>query len=183
MAQVQGNEEISTMVLSLGNLFRASIVQQKELITLEEELVFLKSYIQIQEIRFKDRLRFHIDIPESCNQIPVPKLIIQPLVENAIKHSMEFSFEPCEIFVSITEEEDRYRLKVANTGSYFDEDLLEKIRQRTLTPLGTGVGLINIDSRLRLIFGEEYGLSFLNRDGMAMVILQIPKGIDFTAEA
>ncbi len=183
MAQVQGNEEISTMVLSLGNLFRASIVQQKELITLEEELVFLKSYIRIQEIRFKDRLRFHIDIPESCNQIPVPKLIIQPLVENAIKHSMEFSFEPCEIFVSITEEEDRYRLKVANTGSYFDEDLLEKIRQRTLTPLGTGVGLINIDSRLRLIFGEEYGLSFLNRDGMAMVILQIPKGIDFTAEA
>lgn len=181
MAQVQGNEDISTMVLSLGNLFRASIMQQKELIPLEEELEFLKSYIQIQEIRFKDRLRFQIDIPEAYNKIPVPKLSIQPLVENALKHAMEFSFEPCSIYVSLTESEDRYQLKVANTGSYFDDDLLERIRQKTLTPLGSGVGLMNIDSRLRLIFGEEYGLSFLNQDGMAIVLLQIPKEINDAA--
>lgn len=180
MAQVQGNEEISTMALSLGNLFRASIVQQKELITLEEELGFLKSYIKIQELRFRDRLRFQIDIPEKYNGIPVPKLSIQPLVENALKHSMEFSFEPCGIYVSLSEKSDRYQLKVANTGSYFDDDLLEKIRQKTITPLGTGVGLMNIDSRLRLLFGEEYGLSFLNQDGMAVVLLEIPKSNSYT---
>ncbi len=175
MAQMEGNEEISTMVLSLGNLFRASIMQQKDLIPLEEELEFLNSYIQIQKIRFKDRLQITIDIPEKYSKILVPKLSIQPLVENALKHSMEFSFEPCEIFLTLSEKEECYQLKVANTGSYFENDLLDKIRQNTLKPLGTGVGLMNIDSRLRLLFGEEYGLSFLNRDNMAIVLLQIPK--------
>jgi len=182
MAQVEGNEEISTMVLSLGNLFRASIMQQKELIPLEEELEFLNSYIKIQKIRFKDRLQITFDIPAKYNEILVPKLSIQPLVENALKHSMEFSFEPCEIFLTLNEKSDRYLLKVANTGSLFEEDLLEKIRLNTLKPLGSGVGLMNIDSRLRLLFGEEFGLSFLNQDNQAIVLLQIPKGMEKVKE-
>ncbi len=177
MAQMEGNEDISTMVLSLGNLFRASIMQQKELIPLKEELEFLNSYIQIQKIRFKERLQFTIDIPEKYNTILVPKLSIQPLVENALKHSMEYSFEPCEISLMLNEKDDCYQLRLANTGSHFEADLLEKIRQNTLKPVGNGVGLINIDSRLRLIFGEEYGLSFFNQDNMAIVLLEIPKGV------
>ncbi len=182
MAQMQGNEDISTMVLSLGNLFRASIMQQKELIPLEQELEFLNSYIQIQKIRFKERLQITIDIPDKYNRILIPKLSIQPLVENALKHSMEFSFEPCGVFLTLIDKSNRYQLRVANTGSFFEANLLEKIRKNTLRPLGTGVGLMNIDSRLRLIFGEEYGLSFLNQDGMAIVLLQIPKGTEDVTE-
>ncbi|MGB8455092.1 MAG: histidine kinase [Anaerocolumna sp.] len=178
MAQVDGNEEISTMVLSLGNLFRASVMQQKDLIPLEEELEILNSYIKIQKIRFKERLQFSVDIPDQYNKILIPKLSIQPLIENALKHSMELSFEPCKIFLTLVEKSNHYQLSVFNTGSFFETDLLDKIRRDTLKPLGTGVGLMNIDSRFRLIFGEEYGLSFLNQEGMAVVMLLIPKATE-----
>lgn len=179
MAQMYGADDISTMALSLGNLFRASIAEQKDLIYLENELEFLNNYIQIQKIRFKERLQFEISIPEQYNKILIPKLCIQPLVENALKHSMEYSDEPCRIKISIMEDEVKYLLKVANTGSYFEEDLIQKIEQHTLKPEGGGVGLTNINSRMRLIYGEDYGLSFYNNDGMAIVVLSIPKAYSY----
>lgn len=175
MAQMYGADDISTMALSLGNLFRASIAEQKDLIYLENELEFLNNYIQIQKIRFKERLQFEISIPEKYNKMLIPKLCIQPLVENALKHAMEYSDETCIIQITIAEEENKYLLKVANTGSYFEEDILQKIEQHTLKPEGSGVGLTNIDSRMRLIYGEDYGLSFYNHDQMAVVVLSIPK--------
>jgi two-component system sensor histidine kinase YesM len=175
MAQMHGAEDISTMALSLGNLFRASIAEQKDLIFLENELEFLNSYIQIQKIRFKERLQFDVLIPKEYNNILIPKLCIQPLVENALIHSMEYSDETCIIQLSITEEESKYLLKVANTGSYFVDNLLQKLEQNTLKPQGSGVGLSNINSRMKLIYGENYGLSFYNHNGMAIVVLSIPK--------
>lgn len=175
MAQMYGAEDISTMALSLGNLFRASIAEQKDLIYLEQELAFLNNYIQIQKIRFKERLQFEITIPEQYHKMLIPKLCIQPLVENALKHAMEYSDEPCIIQISIEEERDKYLLKVANTGSSFEENLLQKLEEHTRKAEGSGVGLANINARMRLIYGEEYGLSFYNKDGMAVVVLSIPK--------
>lgn len=175
MAQMYGADDISTMALSLGNLFRASIAEQKDLIYLEHELEFLNNYIQIQKIRFKERLQFEITIPEQYHKMLIPKLCIQPLVENALKHAMEYSDETCIIQIRIEEEKDRYLLKVANTGSSFEENLLQKLEEHTLKAEGSGVGLTNINARMRLIYGEEYGLSFYNKDGMAVVVLSIPK--------
>lgn len=175
LAQTYGAEDISTMVKSLGNLFRASITGQDDVIPLSEELEVLENYIRIQRIRFKDRLNFEMAIPEDISHIFVPKLCIQPLVENALKHAMEYTDEVCTIRVTIREEEDSYRIKVANTGSQFEDDLLRKIENRQITPHGSGVGLTNIDSRLKLIYGDHYGLTFYNKDGMAVVMLSVPK--------
>ncbi|MCD7997701.1 MAG: sensor histidine kinase [Clostridiales bacterium] len=175
MAQKYGADDISTMVRSLGNLFRASITGQDDLIPLADELSVLDNYIQIQKIRFKDRLVFELVTPEDISHIHVPKLCIQPLVENALKHAMEYTDEICTIRVTIREQEDNYRIKVANTGSQFEDDLLWKIEHKQITPQGSGVGLVNIDSRLKLIYGDHYGLTFYNKDGMAVVMLSIPK--------
>lgn len=175
MAHKYGADEISTMVRSLGNLFRASITGEGDLIPLADELAVLDYYIQIQRIRFKDRLVFELVTPEDITHIFVPKLCIQPLVENALRHAMEYTDEVCTIRVTVREREDNYRIKVANTGSQFEEDLLWKIEHRQITPQGSGVGLINIDSRLKLIYGSHYGLTFYNKDGMAVVMLSIPK--------
>ena len=175
MAQKYGADDISTMVRSLGNLFRASITGEGDLIPLADELAVLDNYIQIQKIRFKDRLVFELVVPEDISHIFVPKLCIQPLVENALKHAMEYTDEICTIRVTVREREGSYRIKVANTGSQFEEDLLWKIEHRQITPQGSGVGLVNIDSRLKLIYGDHYGLTFYNKDGMAVVMLSIPK--------
>ena len=175
MAQKYGADDISVMVRSLGNLFRASIADQKDIIPLSEELKVLSDYIRIQEIRFKDRLHFELDTPEKTSQIFVPKLCIQPLVENALKHAMEDTDELCRIRVTIQEMEKDYQIQVSNTGSQFEEDLLQKIENREITPQGSGVGLLNINSRLKLLYGDNYGLKFYNKGGKAVVMLSIPK--------
>jgi len=175
MAQKYGADDISVMARSLGNLFRVSITGQKDLVPLAEELSFLDNYIQIQNIRFKDRLQFELDTPKDISSIQVPKLCIQPLVENALKHSMEYSDELCTIRVTVQEQADDYRIKVANTGSQFEDDLIPKIEQHLITPQGSGVGLNNINSRLKLIYGDAYGLVCYNQDGYAIVMLTIPK--------
>lgn len=175
MAQSYGAEDISVMVRSLGNLFRASIADQKDIIPLSEELKVLDNYIRIQQIRFKDRLYYELKTPEDITGILVPKLCIQPLVENALKHAMEDTDEMCCIHVNIIEMEHDYQIKVTNTGSRFETDLLKKIENKEITPQGSGVGLININSRLKLIYGEEYGLKFNNEEGKAVVTLSIPK--------
>lgn len=175
MAQKYGADDISTMARSLGNLFRISITGQEELIPLAEELSFLDNYIQIQNIRFKDRLNFEMNIPNDISHIQIPKLCIQPLVENALKHSMEYSDQICRIRVTLQERDHDYQIQVANTGSQFEENLIWKIEHREITPQGSGVGLTNINSRLKLLYGDSYGLTFYNQEGMAVVMLTIPK--------
>lgn len=175
MAQKYGVEEISEMAKSLGNLFRVSINGKDDLIPLSEELVVLDNYVRIQKIRFRDRLEFTLDVPDSVSEISVPKLCIQPLVENALKHALEYSDDVCCIYVKIQQEGELLRIKVSNTGSQFTENLLYKIEHGEIKLNGSGVGLANINSRLKLLYGEEYGLNFYNDDEWAVVVLEIPQ--------
>lgn len=174
MAQCYHADDISQMARSLGNIFRISISEKRELILLDEELSLLDNYIQIQKIRFKDKLEFQIIKPDGMDELYIPKLCIQPLVENALKYALECNDEVCVIQVLIKKEEKYYRIQISNTGSEFDQDLLEKLKQHIVIPQGTGVGIMNIDSRLRLIYGTDYGLRFRNEDGKAIVELRIP---------
>lgn len=175
MAQKYGVNEISVMAKSLASLFRASVKGEEDLIPLAEELSVLDCYVRIQEIRFRDRLRFVSDIPEHIEHIYVPKLCIQPLVENALKHAVEDTDEPCTVRVSVKTDSGCCIICVSNTGSAFSEELLEGAGIPKAASGGTGIGLSNINSRLRLLFGEEYGLKFFNQDDMAVVILKIPQ--------
>jgi len=174
-AQKCGSEDISVMARSLGNIFRASISVKKDLIPLKDELSFLDNYIRIQKIRFRDRLDFDLNVPENLMTIEVPKLCIQPLVENAIKYSMDQSDELCLIRVSVRESEKHYELEVSNSGSAFEDDLLKKLELGTIIPQGTGVGLVNIHSRCRILYGDAFEMRFFNRDQMAVVLLKLPK--------
>jgi two-component system sensor histidine kinase YesM len=175
MAQNCGANEISIMARSLGNIFRGAINTSEDFISLDKELEFLNNYIQIQSFRFKQRLNYEMIISNGYKTLQIPKMILQPLVENAIKHGLEDSFEPCIIRVSIEETESIFQIKVSNTCSEFEPDLLQKLENKELIPGGTGVGLLNIDKRLKLIYGENYGLTFYNQDAMAIAVVSIPK--------
>lgn len=174
MAQMYQADDISKMARALGNIFRISISEKRELVPLGEELEFLNNYIQIQKIRFKERLKFEIICPEGAEKLYIPKLCIQPLVENALKYALDCSDDICVIQILIEEVETNLKIQISNTGSEFEENLLDKIKNRVVIPQGSGVGLINIDSRLKLIFGEDYGLTFRNAEGKAIVQLCIP---------
>ncbi len=174
MALGSGSEEISTMVKALAKLYRASANNTDELISVQSELEYLDSYIQIQKIRYKDRLDFCTWLEDGVQQYLIPKLCIQPLVENAVKYSLECSMDVCMIRVDIHRSGKMLLVKVSNTGSAFAENVLEKLGTGELESQGTGIGLLNIEQRLKLLYGGECGLRAINENGMAAVILTIP---------
>ena len=167
-------KQISLMVESLGTLLRVTLKQGNDIITLEQEIDFLKNYINIQQIRYDDRVCFHLDLDKKTLLTHLPKLSIQPLVENAIHYSVETSTEECNIYIISKIENDILKIYVKNDGSEFIPNLLEKLQTKEIPPQGLGIGLVNIDSRIKLTFGKEYGLTLYNEDDMAVALISIP---------
>lgn len=175
LAISSGMEDISVLISSLGSLLRNSISNNKDIILLSEELDILNDYINIQKIRFKDRFVCNIMIPENMYKLPVPKLCIQPLVENAVKYSLEYDEDICSIYIEAGEKEDIYYIKVSNTGSEFSDEIIDKINKNEQIGNGMSIGLDNIDKRLKILYGTQFGIKIFNKDNMATVIITVPR--------
>ena len=173
-AKAVGDPKISQIAESLGNLLRASLSSQRPLVTLSYELELVDSFITIQKIRFEDQLEFRLQVSPEALDGRIPPLTIQPLVENAIHYGMEEMTEVCHIDLTAEITDGILCIQVRNEGSQFEEDLLNKLRKKIRQPNGFGIGLLNIDQRIRLIFGEEYGLSLSNENGFAIAALRLP---------
>ena len=189
-AMASGNEEISIMVESLGTLLRSSLSQKHSLVPLKEELELVHRYLLIQKIRYEERLLcvFHINdqlvpLPDLENGIPlddtlgkilIPPFTIQPLVENSIKYGLEQFPEECSIIIEISADQDHLSIQVKNNGSVFEEDLLNRLEQSEAKAHGLGIGLLNINQRIRMLFGPDYGLSLYNQGGFAIAAIRIP---------
>ena len=168
-AKAVNNREISLMTESLGSLLRATLSNKKSLVTLSYELNLILSYITIQQIRFEERLDYREQVPDGLKNALIPPLTLQPLVENAIHYALEEMTETCYITILAAETDKTgkngercIRISVTNSGSSFDEDLLELLKQHKKQPSRSGIGLLNIDKRIKLLFGEDYGLSLFN---------------------
>jgi two-component system, sensor histidine kinase YesM len=159
LAKTNGQPEISKMVEALGRLLRYSVNLKEHMIHLREELEIVRSYIIIQNFRFEERLEFCLDIPDTLLQCQLPKLTLQPLVENAIHYALEPRVEPCKISVKAMICEEYISLIVEDNGPGMDEAFLAKLRQGLIQTKGKGIGLNNIDERVKIAFGEAYGLS------------------------
>lgn len=173
-AKQVGEKQISQMVQSLGNLLRMTLSKTESSFTLKDELQLVNSYLTIQKIRFEERLEYSITFDESLLNCILPKLTVQPLVENAINHALEQMIDTCIITVSVTLHKNLIYIEVKNNGSQFKEHLLNKLKNKEHTPNGLGLALLNIDQRTKLAFGNEYGLSFKNQNNYAIVTLIIP---------
>lgn len=178
MAEAHGVTDIADMSHALAGLFRASVSESSPTIPLRHELDYLDSYLQIQLIRFKNRISFSSQCEEPCMDIMIPKLSIQPLVENAIKHGIEDYTEQCRILLSVQARKEGTRISVSNTGSHFREDMEYRLQHPEEQPENTlsdhGIGLKNINERLQLIYGENCRLHFYNCGGYATVYFVIP---------
>jgi two-component system sensor histidine kinase YesM len=165
LAKVNKQEEISHMVEALGYLFRHSISMTDALVTIEQELSIALHYVTIQRYRFDDRLLFTTDIPEAVMQRPIPKLTLQPLLENAIQHGLEPLIEPCPIAIRAYEEDGRLVLLVEDAGQGMDAERLQQVCSGEYVSAGRGVGLRNIDERVKLAFGDAYGVAVDSEPG------------------
>lgn len=176
-AKALKDDTISSIVQSLASLLRATLSNKKSLVPLNYELNLVNNYITIQKIRFEERLQFHL-YEEACtdelkNALVLP-LTLQPLLENAIRYGMEEMTETCEISIYPYRKEELLIIEVANQGSSFEENLLEKLQNGSKNSHGFGIGLLNINQRIQMLFGEAYGLSFRNEEDKAIAIITLP---------
>jgi two-component system, sensor histidine kinase YesM len=174
-AKVGGQTRISQMVESLGFLLRSSISQKESIVTVGQELDIMRHYLTIQQTRFEERLVFRLEVPQHVYSCPLPKLTLQPLVENAIHHALEPMVEPCHITIRSMEKDDGVLLIVEDDGPGMIPELLEQVQRGEVRSKGNGIGLSNIRERIVLAFGEPYGLHIESEPEQGTrVIVHIP---------
>jgi len=147
------------MISSLSNFFRFSMNRGKDLITLTEEEKHIRSYLEIQQIRYQDVMEYQIDIPAELGDFCLPKLTLQPLVENALYHGIKMKRGKGQIEVTGKREGDRIILSVADNGAGMPPERLDELRGVIRNSKEVGFGLRAIHKRLQLQFGESYGIT------------------------
>ncbi|MBW5447952.1 HAMP domain-containing protein [Cohnella sp. CFH 77786] len=163
MARKQGAEDVAEMVEALSKLFRIGLSKGNEFVPLAEEFDHIRSYLQIQKLRYKDKLKYSLDLDPEIAHMPVLKVILQPIVENAIYHGIKERRGPGRVTVKGEKDEDRVRLTVTDDGAGMDREKLERMRemlarryvQSDSAAAGSGYGLVNVEARMRLTYGEE----------------------------
>ena len=149
MIKAGRNEEAGKMIIELGAILHYSFARTPYA-TVKEELDMVKSFIAIQKTRYQGRIEFVVEEEGNLNQYMMPRMIIQPLVENAISYGAEPYLDVCTITVSVKEKEDFIAIEVTDIGAGMTEEELEQVRSMNFKPKGHGIGLKNIKERLAM---------------------------------
>lgn len=169
-------EEAVEAVTALARFFRISLSGGKNIIPVGDEIEHVRSYLMIQEMRFKNRFTYAFELEEGVKNCGTIKLVLQPIVENAIYHAMEFMDGDGEIRISAKRDGGDLLFTVEDNGCGMPPETVEKILAGERVSRGKGgVGLQNVQERLRLVFGTEYGLSLSSEpDEGTQVRIRIP---------
>jgi len=156
-----GNHEgVTDMVSALAKFFRISISKGNETISVCDEIEHARSYLIIQKIRYKNKYDFTIDIPENICKYKTIKLLLQPIIENAIYHGITHIQEKGLINISVFIEDNAMIFKVVDNGYGIKKEKLKEILlQEVISDHSSGVGLKNVNERIKLFYGEKYGIS------------------------
>lgn len=167
IAMCEGEKNISIMVTSLTDMLRYSITGQYKETSLQEELEYAAQYCRIQSLRYPDEFALTVDVPKELGLYRLPKMLLQPLVENSILHSSIVGrgcggVEPLQIRVESELRNKCLILRVADSGAGNADQINDYLSGReTLIPKGNGFGIRNVNQRIQLLMGKEYGLSYI----------------------
>lgn len=163
------------MVASLSNYFRFSLSRGKSVITLEEEEQHIRSYLEIQQMRYSDLMDYEIDIPDQLKKYILPKLTLQPLVENALYHGIKNRRRKGLIRLTGRAKNEHVILEVTDDGRGMAEERLDEVRASLNDGKTEGFGLRTVHQRIRILFGGEYGLTLESTpDVGTKIIVTIP---------
>jgi two-component system, sensor histidine kinase YesM len=187
MIELGENDAAIDVTSSLARFFRLGISRGSEYITIRTEIEYLETYLSIQKTRYKNKLDYEICFEPEIYECRILKLLVQPLVENAIYHGIKNKESPGIVRVSGDREDGDVIIRVVDDGVGMDEARLELLRRRIAdpsfrepeeepdSPFSGGVGVRNVQERIRLCFGSRYGLSFDSRPGEGTTaIVRIP---------
>lgn len=161
MIEGERYEEAVFMVTELASLFRISLNHGKTIISIEDEIKHAQSYINIQKIRYKNKFIATFDVASDILRCCTVNLLIQPLLENAIYHGMEYMDGDGEIRLKAYRENDDIYIEVRDNGMGMPQEIVDRIltKMNHTHKKGSGVGLLNVHNRIQLRFGAEYGLT------------------------
>lgn len=179
MAEVREAPEIITLSRSLGSVLRYSIQCESLTASVREEVSHVEHYLQIQKIRFGERLHFSLNVPEYAMDYLLPRVFLQPMAENAVIHGLEGRSEPGNLSIRIWVEDELLHIEVSDDGCGISQEELDRIHEqflRTQIPNSeTGIGLINLKSRLELFYGDRASLHIETEIGIGTsIIIMLP---------
>ena len=161
MAEGKKNEEVVLMTASLARLLRQSISNEDEVVPIANEVEYARGYLTIQKMRYKDKLEFQIDVDPSILHIPLIKLVLQPIIENAIYHGLKYKESKGLLIIRGFPKDGNAVLQVIDDGVGMDEETLAHIYDRhKVNYHSNGVGVYNVQKRLKLYYGEDYGITY-----------------------
>ena len=175
LCEEERHKDAVEMVNSLAKLFRISISRGHELITIEKEMQHAKSYLKIQNFRYKNQFTYSFDVDEECLNYLCNKITLQPIIENAIYHGIDRMVDEGKINIGIHQKGDRIIFTVEDNGVGMTEEQCEEILHKDAGDR-VGIGIKNVNDRIKIYFGEEYGLTIQSElDEGTRVTISMPK--------
>ena len=159
MVEMGNQKHASKMLTLLIALLQNSVSSNRSMNTLLEETAILRKYVQLQNLRYDNRIQFHTNLPEECMQLTVPRFLIQPLIENVFLHAVPLGNDRIELFIEFQPDGGKLLVHVCDTGIGFTQPELEDILAQPSASASSHIGLSNIQDRVQLLYGPEYGLS------------------------
>ena len=171
MAEIEEKYDISDAITSLGKMLRYSMKWMNGTVTIAEEVEYIRNYLNLLNLRFDYEIYLSLNIPDEIYDIRIPKMVLQPLVENAVYHGIEDMAEDTNIYIKgIVLNEKECTIEVADAGKGMDETTLQELRNKIyakerVTEEGAhGIGLKNVQDRIQMYFGEEYGIEVYSKE-------------------
>lgn len=188
MAEEEGADEISDACQALSKIFRYSINRGQEFVHVQDEIVHIENYMLIQKLRFGGKLEVRYDIQNECRELYIVKLLIQPMVENAVVHGMENVLDKCHVTIRVYRKEDCLYAEVEDNGTgiapgqlmELNEKLARSAEQKMVHEVDyvknhRSIGLENTNARIKLYFGQEYGITITSEEGTGTkVCIKLP---------
>lgn len=169
IAQIRHCDEVSHLCQSLSNIFRYSLDMKNPFSTVAKEIVHLKNYIYVMNVRMRDNVAYDFDIDDDILKCTVPRICIQPLVENALNHGLRNVRGEKRIVIRAKSEEDVLVISVEDNGVGLDDadEMNRKMSENDLDMVerGNSIGLININARVKMLYGDAYGIRVESRPG------------------
>ncbi|WP_373212956.1 cache domain-containing protein [Ruminococcus sp. 5_1_39BFAA] len=184
MAEGKKNEEVVLMTASLARLLRQSISNEDEVVSVSQEIEYARSYLTIQKMRYKDKLEFQIDVEPSIGGAQIVKLVLQPIIENAIYHGLKYKESKGLLLVHGYQDGENVVIKIQDNGVGMDAETLAHIFDRhKVNYRSNGVGVYNVQQRLQLYYGSDYGITYQSEKGKGTTAtITFPKKLEVRHE-
>lgn len=177
MSEAGQNDEVVEMTSALAKLLRQSISNDHEQVELMQEMEYVRNYLTIQKMRYQDKLEYDIEIEPDVCHVEIVKLVLQPIVENAIYHGIKYKGSKGSLQIRAYAEGEDVCISVEDDGIGMDETVLRTIfDEKETLKKQSGVGVPNVQKRLKLYYGEEYGITYESRPGKGTkAVIRIPR--------